>query len=75
MVGHADIRDPKGHKGLVIATKRPMAVTATRGKMELLTHRRLSMLDDPRGNDDSIVNDTMLVGLTYPSNSNISIRQ
>ena len=52
-----------------------MAVTATRGKMELLTHRRLSMLDDPRGNDDSIVNDTMLVGLTYPSNSNISIRQ
>ena len=25
--------------------------------------RRLQMLDDPRGNDTSIINDTMLIGL------------
>ncbi|XP_019863647.1 PREDICTED: epididymis-specific alpha-mannosidase-like isoform X2 [Amphimedon queenslandica] len=63
LVGRAHLRDNGDNKAFVIATKRPMGVTANEGRMELLTHRRLQMLDDPRGDDTSIINDTMLLGL------------
>jgi hypothetical protein len=41
-----------------------MGVTANNGEIEALIHRRIPLWYDSRGDDATIVNDPMLVGIT-----------
>jgi hypothetical protein len=68
LVGRVSITDVGIQRSLVIATQRPMGVTANNGEIEALIHRRIPLWYDSRGDDATIVNDPMLVGIT-PSDS------
>ena len=52
-----------GGDALAMIVQRPMAVTSRQnGSLEMMLHRRLAKKMDPRGDDSTILNDSVLIG-------------
>ena len=47
---------------LAVIIKRPMAVTGRNGSLEMMLHRRLVKMFDKRGDDSTIMDDSVLIG-------------
>ena len=51
-----------GDDVLAVIVQRPMAVTGRNGSLEMMLHRRLAKNKDPRGDDSTVLSDSVLVG-------------
>ena len=58
-VGHTPKESPDV---LSVVVERPMAVTGYNGSLEMMLHRRLTKKQDPRGDDSTVMNDSILIG-------------
>lgn len=47
---------------LAVIVQRPMAVTGRSGSLEMMLHRKLVKKMDPRGDDSTVLNDSVLIG-------------
>lgn len=61
--GHTPNQTPNEETDvLAVIVERPMALTGLNGSVEMMLHRRISKKEDPRGNDTTVMNDSILVG-------------
>ena len=51
-----------GGDTLAVIVQRPMAVTGHNGSLKMMLHRRLVKRMDVRGDDSTVLNDSVLVG-------------
>ena len=49
-------------KVFTLLVERPMALTGHNESLEVTLHRRIERLTDRRGNDNTVVNDLVLIG-------------
>ena len=47
---------------MAVIVERPMALTGYNGSLEMMLHRRLVKKKDPRGDDSTAMDDSVLVG-------------
>ena len=52
----------EGGDVLAVVVERPMALTGSNGSLEMVLHRRLKKKQDPRGDDFTVMNDSLLIG-------------
>ena len=52
----------EGDKVFTLLVERPMALTGRNGSLEMMLHRRIERLTDRRGNDNTVVNDSVMIG-------------
>ncbi|KAL5497387.1 hypothetical protein EMCRGX_G013852 [Ephydatia muelleri] len=62
LVGGAHFDGASPQTTFSVLARRPMGVAAHGGIMEIMLHRRLPILFDPRGDDDSVMTDSVLLG-------------
>ena len=60
-VGYSNY-DSSESVNLAVIVKRPMALTGRNGSLEMMLHRRLVKASDKRGDDSTVLNDSVLVG-------------
>ena len=59
---HTGHTPQEGSDVLTVVVQRPMALTGRNGSLEMMLHRRLVKKKDPRGDDNTTMNDSVLIG-------------
>lgn len=60
---HSSHTSSEGMDVFTVVVQRPMALTGPNGSLEMMLHRRLEYKTrDPRGDDDTVMDDSVLIG-------------